>query len=172
VTAFKYGINVRASVGTVAGFNGSTFQVTTTGAHQITFKWQVSWNITVRKAPFVINYPRPAWNISLFANVYDNTTGSWVLGGGSPNDQVAIVAQCSSNCPAGYSSAKLQNYSLIIRANLTSGDRYLIFSGLSTYVGAYETCATTYGSCAKTTSVQVDVGSHSHGAWLRAVKIA
>lgn len=168
------GSGCKPLITTGAGFYGLAFQVKTTGAHQITFKWQVSWNISATHTGCfgIYNCPTAAWKISLFANVYDNTTGSWVLGGGSPNDQVAIVAQCSSNCPAGYSSAKLQNYSLIIRANLTSGDRYLIFSGLSTYVGAYETCATTYGSCAKTTSVQVDVGSHSHGAWLRAVKIA
>ncbi|MCI4363664.1 MAG: hypothetical protein L3K13_05095, partial [Thermoplasmata archaeon] len=145
-----------ASITTDAGFNGSTFQVTKTGANQITFKWQISWDVTRKSCSF---YCHVAWNVSLFANVYDNTTGSWVLGGSSPNNQVAVVAHCSSTCMTGHSSRTLQNYSLIIKANLTSGDRYLLFSGLSTYAFAGAR-ACVFTGCASV--VQIDVGSHSH----------
>jgi hypothetical protein len=158
-----------------AGFTGPAFTVTTTGAHSITFAWQVSWNVSASVFGHFCLCSILGWKISLFANVFDNTTGSWVLGGSSPNNRVSVVANCSLRCSlfGGYSSGTLQNYSLIAKANLTSGDQYLLFTGLKTSASASGGIVfTSQGTSTYSSTVDVDVGSHQRGAWLKSVNVS
>jgi hypothetical protein len=144
-----------ARIHTDAGFNGSTFHVSKTGAHQITFKWRVSGNLARSGSCWFVC----GANVSLFANVFDNTTRSWVLGGSSPNDAISVVIS-SSHFSGNFSGS----FSLIVHANLTSGHQYLLFSGLSTF-------ASWNGNVKAGGSYQVDVGSTGHGAWLSSIRI-
>ncbi|MCI4364212.1 MAG: hypothetical protein L3K13_07975 [Thermoplasmata archaeon] len=151
---------------TDAGFLGPAFHVRTTAARSVTFNWTVSWNMAIHQGVGIS--AGGSWGkITLFANLLDNTTGSWVLGGLHPSNRIYVVAYPT---PRGGAGSGNHSYSLKVSANLTSGDPYLFYTGFGTLADA--NCAPCFsmgkGQYALGT---VDVGSPGHGAWLNWIRV-
>jgi hypothetical protein len=146
---------------TMAGFFGPRLQPIVSGLHAILFHWQVSWMVSSGGMGL-----GGAARVTLFANLFDNTTGVWVLGGAASSGVVQLVASCSSQ-PKCIKSGLLQNFTLRVHGNLTAGDDYVFYSGVSTSLEGCDGCGTHTG----TSWAAVDLGSSGRGAWLRAITV-
>ncbi|MCI4356494.1 MAG: hypothetical protein L3K18_05045 [Thermoplasmata archaeon] len=149
------------NLSTVAGFFGPRFQPVVSGPHTVLFRWQVSWMVSSGGMGL-----GGAAQANLFADVFDNTTGVWVLGGASASGVVQLISSCSSH-PMCNKTGVLQNLTVRVRANLTAGDDYVFYTGVSTFIEGCDGCGTHTG----TSWASVDIGSSGRGAWLRSIAV-
>ena len=110
------------------GFLGPSFTASTTSIHKISFHWEVSWNVTRTsgKGFTVIS-------ITLFGNLFDNTSGSWVLGGSTPTPAEQVVMK-GPLYKGGSHLGVNRTFDVNFTASLTAGHHYLFYTGLATGV--------------------------------------
>jgi hypothetical protein len=123
-----------ARITTLDGFRGPAFTAASSGIHQVTYRWQITWSASGSQGGFCPPSPCVAARsdtvkISLFGNLYDKTTGLWLLGGASPQNQSVSVFHGSGVFSH---SGSGQNFSVRFNVTLTAGDQYLFLTGLQT----------------------------------------
>jgi len=152
----------RASVSTMDWFEGPAFHVRTSGPYHVIYNWNISWNMTSTCNGILVTCSNSSSaEIRLFANVYDNTTGAWVLAASFEKTVYRILGPGSG---AGYN----WTFSLRLSPALNSKDHYLLYTGLSTASWARSGCISAGCFSSSTT---IDVGDHPlssfvNGAWL------
>lgn len=118
------------TISTSVGFLGPAFTLTSGGTRQVAYQWEITWNASGTGT----GSGRPAVNISLFGNLYDKTTGTWVLGGSSAQNEWVSVFYASGPFSSG---AAAQKVTVSFDASLMKGDRYQFYTVLRTSVVAY-----------------------------------
>jgi YVTN family beta-propeller protein len=121
-----------ARVSTTDGFLGPAFTVGFGGNHTVIYRWQISWNASGR---VLSNSSTATVRISMFGNLYDNTTGRWLLGGRGAHDKAVLVFTASGTFSAGRSS---QSLAVRFSVTLTAGHQYVFFTGLNTTAEAID----------------------------------
>jgi hypothetical protein len=151
-----------ANISTVAGFLGPTFHVTASSTRDVVFHWRIALRAAGMMTGAITG---DAVRVTLFGNLFDNTTGSWVL----PKDAVTVVFSFCCHFVGGIS---LRNYTVTVHAGLAAGDQYLFYTGVHTFVSSR--CQTsTAAICGPKAhaAAHLDLALHGHGAWLVSAKI-
>jgi hypothetical protein len=160
-----------AQLWTLSTLLGPNF-TTTGGLHRVTERWIVTW---AWSRPPGFTYGTA--NISMFANVLDNTTGTWVIGGNSSVPVTfPVFVSSRQGCGNAGCAAGGSNRSVIIQYNVTlrAGDSYRFYSGLFAQVSAHgiSRCNPWNHHCSGGSGRSViDLGSPGHGAWLISLKV-
>lgn len=157
-----------ASVTTIEWFEGPAFLVHASASYKVVYKWQISWNVTYTCTGLLVPCTNAtSGTVRLFGNVYDNTTGHWVL----PANAERTVFHTSYP----YITSGAGNWSVRVAfsASLNSADRYLLYTGLETVGTARSGCSS--AGCFYS-SMTVDVGDHPmplvyDGAWLVSMSV-
>ena len=113
------GCNGHGRVSTTAGFLGPTFSLTSSGSRKVVYVWNVHVSVGASVSCPYVRYQR-----ELFGNLFDVTTGLWVLGGASPTNAI-------KGFPPGCAHLNISNPHDYVQfaANLTGGDVYQFFTG-------------------------------------------
>jgi hypothetical protein len=120
--------NCTAEVTTRGGFFGPSFTPSVSGMRKVTYDWVVPWAIWGLGPSSDRNWV----NVSVFGNLYDNTSGQWVLGGSSPLDVVTVVLNHSDFRLRSPLAGTAQNVTVTFSVGLTGGDQYLFYTGVYT----------------------------------------
>jgi hypothetical protein len=149
--------NCLASVTTRAGFFGPSFNSTASRKFTITYAWQVPWIIKGRDPA------ENRINVSVFGNLFDNTTGRWALGGNASQSDVVVILDRSVGGLTAISGSTRANVSFAV--TLVSGHQYLFYTGLYTQTSVF-TKASGY---VLTTIAKLIVGNGRSGARLLSI---
>jgi hypothetical protein len=158
-----------AGIQTSSGFIGPAFKFGSSGNRTVVYRWHIHWQATGSTVRGPHAGALVGANITLFGNVYDNTTARWVLG-----QDVAFVVYSHPLGSPGlvFNSNGSQNATLTLHMWLTGGDQYLFFTGLFTSVSvrAISACNSLCGGA--WAFAVVNVGPSGHGAWVRSMQVA
>jgi hypothetical protein len=152
----------RAAVSTEEWIYGPAFRAGSSGSYQVVYSWNVSWNMSSTCNGSSATCSNSSFAaIKLFGNLYDNTTGSWVL---STNLEKSVFHLRGPGSGAGGNWA----FRLRISPTLVLGDYYVLYTGLSTISWTKSGCVS--AGCFNS-SATIDVGDNSmplvhNGAWL------
>ncbi|MCI4347000.1 MAG: hypothetical protein L3J97_00060 [Thermoplasmata archaeon] len=157
-----------AGIQTSSGFMGPGFKLRTSGNHTVVYRWHIDWLIKASVASGPHSGAVVLANITLFGNVYDTTTSTWVFG----QDIAHVVYNLTLHPSFGrFNYSGSQNVTLTLRMSLTGGDQYLFFTGLFTSVsvravsGCYSLCGDAWAFAV------VNVGSNGHRASVLSMKV-
>jgi hypothetical protein len=152
--------NCSAFVTTSAGFLGPSFNSTLSHRVTVTYTWKVPWSIKGRASGGGSNFV----NISVFGNLFDNTTHSWALGGNLSRSEVVVVLNRTDVRGLTTISGVSLSVNVSFVVTLSSGHQYLFYTGLYTQ------------SFAKTVAgnalAKLDVGSARGGARVISMRVA
>jgi hypothetical protein len=120
------------SLTTASGFGGPSFAIHVSGYHLVKYTWAVNWSSNGSQS--TANRSHPTLNISIFGNLFDLTTGKWVLGGNVSLNASATVftAQCGNLTGTCWRSVGSAVRTLTLNLSLIGGHRYSFLTGLST----------------------------------------
>jgi hypothetical protein len=167
------GGSCKTEIGMTGGFFGPDFIAPYSGNHTVTFYWNVTWTINVTLSGFPGSVDAV---ISLFGNLFDNTTGTWVLGGTS-NDYAtwtnlnASTSSCASSSHSSWLCADhvSQDVRFQINVSLHRGDQYLLYSGMSFSAVAHAKSRCFHGCRSGSADIEVNLGSGGNLAKLRSI---
>ncbi|MCI4356968.1 MAG: hypothetical protein L3K18_07505 [Thermoplasmata archaeon] len=123
----------RSHLSTTDGFLGPSFTAGAAGVHQVVYRWQVTWNGSGFSCGRTCN---STIRILVFGNLFDNTTGLWLLGGALAHDKAIPIVDHSIRLGAWSGGASNLTLSMKFFVSLTPGDEYRFYSGLSTFAEA------------------------------------
>ena len=121
--------NSVATIVSVVGILGPGFSVTSSGSYNISYSLMVGWHYSIQAGG--VGSGRAV--LSILGNLYDNSTGTWVIGGVAllGNQTSVLNASCSSSSSLGCVNRSVPNGGRVVDQNLTAtltaGDSYLFY---------------------------------------------
>ena len=155
-----------------AGLTGPMFRATASGRHLATYSWELTWQASASKG-------LGGWaevNLSVFGNLYDATTHSWVWGGSRSAPRIAIVfeEQTGKKPYSNFSTSTLRaKVVLAFYVNLTRGNWYEFYTGVSAVLQSHGGWSCGRIGCFPTLrgSAELLMGSGPYGARLLSMKL-
>jgi hypothetical protein len=152
-----------------AGWLGPSFIANSGGNRTISIRWSLHWSADITLHPGSTS-AIGSFSLAVYGNLFDNTTGSWLLGGTS--DQSTVVTVAHGNLSL-HNSQGWGNVTIRFRAQLVRGQQYLFHTGMSERVHAQEGHPCYPLACHGTpaeASVSLNVGSGGHDATVVSIR--
>jgi len=145
-------------------FTGPEFRAPASGPNLVSYEWRVSWSVGGSFGSTGVANPGGS-AIRLFGNLYDNTNGSWLLGGSSPASHFVTVWDWGLPF-----NGLFKTFFVNLTARLAAGHEYSMYTGLATETQVFTKTVCIIGCHYADATFTIDVGSFDHGASLLSMK--